>query len=255
MVESDCSCLYLDELPPGKSWTDPDVRDDLGKQRDPALCGKADIYLRRRGQVPTGATEVLVEQWATTPTGYVYPTSPSNNFRWPKLLDATETLAIDGGKGILELHPCAGSGMRTFRFVPPGLFPQRIDPVEFGTQQFQEFFLDVRVLPYDDYSGIDSKHVTFEVIYREIFRYYYLILPAMSEYLDMHDRTIWEAPAAAHYVLRMTDPALWGHYNYMPRTRDLSRCRRKLLRTFCGNVIRKFEPPTSAPGSDRGSKT
>jgi hypothetical protein len=243
MVESDCSCMYLDELPPGMSWTDPAVREELDEQPYAALRGKADIYLRRRGHVPAGVTDVLVEQWVTTPTGYIDPPSPTRNFRWPQKLSVTETLSIDQGKAEMILRPGPGSGMRTFRFVPPGLFPRQIDPEVFARQQFQEFFLDVRVLPYDDYDQIDRRHVTFELIYQEIFRYYYLILPAMSEYLDMADRTIWEAPTAAHYVMRMTSPHLWGHYNYMPRTRDLSRYRRDLLWKFCQNVIDRFEPP------------
>jgi hypothetical protein len=217
------------------------VRTELDDQPCAALRGKADLYLRRRGQVPAGITDVQVEQWVTTPTGYVDPPPTGSGFQWPKLLHGTETIAIEGGKHVFVPQPRDGPGMRTFRLVPPALFPQNIDPQTFGEQQFQEFFLDVRVLPYDDYSGVEFQKPTFDVIYREIFRYYYLVLPAMSEYLDMKDPTIWEAPAAAHYVMRMTDARLWGHYNYMPRTRDLSKYRRELLWRFCQNVIDRFE--------------
>ena len=102
---------------------------------------------------------------------------------------------------------------------------------------FQEFFAELRVLPYDDYSAVADADLTFPFIYEEIFRYYYLILPAMSERLDMSDPTVWQSPTAARYVLRMIDERLWSYYNYMPRTRDLSTYRRQLLRRFCNKVL------------------
>ena len=37
----------------------------------------------------------------------------------------------------------------------------------------------------------------------------------------------------------MIDKRLWNHYDYMPRTRDLSRCRRELLQRFCKKILAK----------------
>jgi hypothetical protein len=233
MVESDCSCNYLDELPPGQTWDDAAVRAELAKQPDPALRGEIELYILRRGKPPTGPTRILVEQWKTTPTGFIDQYSV---YRYPLLL-GSETLTITGEKGSHRLRPADGSGMRTFRFVPPGLWPQPIDAVTFADLQFQEFFVDVRVLPYDDYSAVRPDQLTWERIYEEVFRYYYLILPAMSEYLDLKDPSIWQTPTSARYVMRMTDPKLWGYYNYMPRTRDLSKYRRDLLWRFCCRVL------------------
>lgn len=235
MVESDCTCNYLDELPPGKTWDDDDVRKELAAQPSLALRGEVDLHIRRRGKAPAAPTAIRVEQWRTTPTGFP---SQYGVYRYPLLL-GTETLTLNGTTGTLRLRPVEGAGMRLFRLVPPGLWPQHIDPATLAALQFQEFFVDVRVLPYDDYGHLTAEQLTWERIYDEVFRYYYLILPAMSEYLDLKDPTIWQTPTAARYVMRMTDPQLWDYYNYMPRTRDLSKYRRELLWRFCCRVLKE----------------
>ncbi len=235
MVESDCTCNYLDELPAGKTWDDKEVRDELANQPSPALRGEVDLHIRRRGKKPTGSTPIQVEQWKTTPTGFA---EQYGVYRYPILL-GTETVVLNGATGKLRLRPSEGAGMRMFRLVPPGLWPQHIDPATLAVLQFQEFFVDVRILPYDDYSHLTPEQLTGERIYEEVFRYYYLILPAMSEYLDLKDPAIWQTPTAARYVMRMTDPQLWDYYNYMPRTRDLSKYRRELLWRFCCQVLKE----------------
>jgi hypothetical protein len=233
MVASDQGCAYLDELPPGGQWDDPAVRAELARAPDPALGGEIDLFLRYRGRVPSGRTALQVEQWKETPTGF---TNQYGVYRFPVLL-ATETVSVTGGQGRYRLTPLEKSGLRLYRLVPPDNFPQQIAPDTLANLAFQEFFIELRVLPFDDYSKIQPADVTFTLIYNEIFRYYNLIVPAMSERLDLADPTVWASPTAANYVLRMIDERLWGYYNYMPRTRDLSKYRRALLRQFCENVL------------------
>ena len=121
---------------------------------------------------------------------------------------------------------------------------------------FQEFFVDLRVLPYDDYGRIPREDLTWDLLYEEVFRYYHLIMPAMSRRLDLKDPTIWETPTAASYLLRMTQPRLWGYYDYMPRTRDLSKYRRELLHRFCRKVIEeRGGPANTRHGAGRAGKT
>jgi hypothetical protein len=158
------------------------------------------------------------------------------------VLLSTEMIAVAGGQSTYRLRP-AGPGLRLFRLVPQGLWPQTIDPMTLANLEFQEYFVEVRVLPYDDYSKITKDQLTWELIYAEIFRYYHLILPAMSKRLDMSDPTVWQTPTAARYVMRMTDRDLWGYYNYMPRTRDLSKYRRELLWRFCLEVLAAHDVP------------
>ena len=243
MVASDQGCNYLDELPPGQQWEDPAVRAALAKAPDPALRGEIDLFLRYRGRVPKGRTAIRVEQWKETPTGFI---DQYGVYRYPVLL-STDTVSLTGGRGHYRLAPTEKSGLRIYRFVPPDNFPQAIAPDTLANLAFQEFYVELRVLPFDDYSTIAPADVTFDVIYKEIFRYYNLIVPAMSERLNLADPAVWASPTAANYVLRMIDERLWGYYNYMPRTRDLSKYRRALLRQFCENVLAANRVADSAP--------
>lgn len=247
MVVADSVCNYLDDLPPGVSWDDAKVRSRLASAPSQALRGEVQVFALRRGR-PVDSLEMVVEQWRLTPTG-----TPNQYglYKYPALL-GKESLKIAGGRGVFRLRP-AGAGLRRFRFVTPGLFPQEIAPRTLAQLAFQEFFVEVRVLPYDDYSAIRDDELTFDLIYQEIFRYYHLITPAMSVRLDMSDPTIWSTPTAALYVLRMIDPRLWDHYEYMPRTRDLSCYRRELLARFCRSVLKGHDIPieNETPGYPR----
>jgi hypothetical protein len=244
MVTSDSGCNYLDELEPGQTWEDPLVRQRLAEQQYAPLSGDIDVYVRHRGKVPAGRTALRVEQWRETPTGLI---NEYGVYRYPTLLQ-TDTITIKGGVGSYRLTPVQGPGLRLFRFVGPGNYPQDISPNTLAQLAFQEFFVELRVLPFDDYSQLRDEDITFDLIYDEIFRYYNLVLPAMTERLDLADAAIWQTPTAAHYVLRMIHEKLWGYYNYMPRTRDLSRYRRDLLRRFCAKVLAGNAGPGRTPG-------
>jgi hypothetical protein len=255
MLVADSLCNYLDELPPGETWDDAPVRQRLAQERSKALRGETPVFARRRGRIPLEHIEVVVEQWRLTPTGspneygvYKWRLTPTGSpnvygvYKYPTLL-GKESLVLENGRGVFRLRPTAGPGLRRYRFVPASLWPQEIAPRTLAALAFHEFFVEVRVLPYDDYSAITDDQLNFTVIYREIFRYYHLVLPAMSVRLDMSDPTIWGTPTAAQYILRMIDPSLWDHYEYMPRTRDLSRYRRDLLARFCRDVLTAHDVP------------
>ncbi len=69
MVACNSTCNYLDELPPGQGWDDPEVRERLAREPSKALRGEIQVYAKRRGKVPLGNTQLLIEQWKLTPTG------------------------------------------------------------------------------------------------------------------------------------------------------------------------------------------
>jgi hypothetical protein len=246
MIASDCACNYLDELPPGKSWDDADVRKELADEPFLALRGEVSLFLLRRGKVPEGTTPVAAEQWRITPTGFP---NEYGVYRYPILL-GTETIPVAGYRSLFRLRPADGPGLRLYRLVPQGVWPPTIAPATLANLEFQEYLVEVRVLPYDDYSAVTREQLTWDLIYEEIFRYYALILPAMSKRLDMHDPAIWRTPTAARYVMRMIDRRLWGYYNYMPRTRDLSKYRRELLWRFCRKVLEDQNVPPGLLGPE-----
>lgn len=235
MIAADSSCNYLDDLAPGESWDDEAVRTRLMAEPSQALRGEVTIHARRRGHIPFGATDLVVEQWRLTPTG---EPNQYGLYKFPKLL-GTEQCVLEYGVGKLRLRPLNGPGLRRFRFVPSGTWPNPITPRSLAELAFKEFFVEVRVLPYVDFSQLATEAITFSLIYKEVFRYYHLILPAMSLRLDMSDASVWETPTAAQYTLRVLDPRLWDHYDYMPRTRDLCKGRRDLLIRFFRRVLER----------------
>jgi hypothetical protein len=232
-IATDCNCLYLDELPPDRCWSDQAVQRELEAQPDPALTGRFDLQLRQRGHEPPASVTVRVEEWRETPTGLA---SNFGAYRLPILLRSFEIDVQHGGHELV-LRPSEGTGLRIFRFVPEGSWPQEISADRLARVTLQESIVQLRILPYDDYSHIREEELTADRIFHEIFRYYHLITPAMSQALDLSDSTIWQLPSAARYVLLTTSTEMWSSWQFMPRTRDLSRSRRELLQRFCRSIL------------------
>jgi hypothetical protein len=231
MLASDCSCNYLDELAPDRSWRDQDVRDELEQMPHPALRGNVDLWLLRRGQRPTRRVTVKVEEWRQTPTG----SDRYGEYRYPALLSRRELRMRH--RESFELAPSPGAGLRMYRFVPEHDWPQDVSERDIAQRAIRESLVELRVLPYDDYSHVRDDELTLELIYRTVFRYYHLVTPAMSQAMDLSDASIWQMPSAARYVLLTTSQELWGSWQYMPRTRDLSCSRRELLQRFCRAIL------------------
>jgi hypothetical protein len=80
--------------------------------------------------------------------------------------------------------------------------------------------------------------LTFDVVYQKVLRTYYLLYPAMNKQaFPLNDETQVTSNAGA--ILRVTEPEKWMSIHYMPRTRDMSASRRKLLRAWCHKVSKK----------------
>ena len=129
-----------------------------------------------------------------------------------------------------------------FRYVVPGQWQQDMDGANLAKLAFQEDYTFLRILPHDAdaaAAAASNEPIDYATIYKHVFRYYALILPAMSKRLQMsaNSADLWTSPTAARYLLRTTSPDLWNHWAYMPRTRDLSKTRRDLLRRFCLQII------------------
>ncbi len=234
MLASDCTCNYLDELAPGQRWSDENVRAELHGQPHAALRGKVDLFLLRRGKPPAKPVSISVEEWRQTPTGFP---GKYGVYRYPALLQRRK-LSMQA-RADFELQPSQGSGLRVYRFVPERNWPQDIDERSIANDAIRESIVELRVLPYEDFQHVREDELSFELIYQKIFRYYDLITPAMSEAMDLKDASIWQMAAAARYVLLTSSLDLWSSWQFMPRTRDLSRARRELLHRFCEAVLHR----------------
>lgn len=110
--------------------------------------------------------------------------------------------------------------------------------------------ISVRILPNKDYSQyyVDAKaadpvgnaQLTWDVVYAEVLRTYYLLYPAMNQYIKLNSEDAVSAAASA--ILYVTEMSNWMTSGYMPRTRDMSATRKQLLRAWC----HKVSPPPSS---------
>lgn len=102
--------------------------------------------------------------------------------------------------------------------------------------------ISLRVLPNDeDFSSyyvdpsvedpIANDLLTFAVLYEKVLRTYYLLYPVMIPFVQLNcEQSVRQN---AKHILRTTEPSLWMSNDYMPRTRDMSASRLKLLRAWC----------------------
>ncbi|HEX9983273.1 MAG TPA: hypothetical protein VGF69_08415 [Thermoanaerobaculia bacterium] len=91
---------------------------------------------------------------------------------------------------------------------------------------------------------VGNAALTFAVVYQNVLRTYYLLFPAMNQYVQLNEEA--SVAAAAAQILTATDPANWMEPSFMPRTRDLSQSRRTLLQAWC-----RMQPPAPRSRPDR----
>jgi len=93
------------------------------------------------------------------------------------------------------------------------------------------FYNSFRVLPNDNYDNIPDSQITWDLVYREVMRFYYLIYPGMFARLDLQNEST--ARSFASVIRAFTAKNTWDSTSYMPVTRELSDGKRKLLQRWC----------------------
>jgi len=94
------------------------------------------------------------------------------------------------------------------------------------------FYNIFRVLPADNFDDIPNEQVTWDLVYQNVIRYFYLIYPAMFVRLAFQNEQV--AQRNASNIAQLIDESLWDNTSYMPVSRDLSDGKRKLLQRWCG---------------------
>jgi hypothetical protein len=126
-----------------------------------------------------------------------------------------------------------------------------IPPTSYGTFMYPPYItnypaISLRILPnYVDFSQyyidpnekepVGNNLLTFDVVYQNVLRTYYLLYPAMNQIFPLNSEAAVTAAAAG--ILARTELSLWMTSGYMPRTRDMSYSRRTLLRAWCRKVL------------------
>jgi len=216
-------------------YAEQNQHDDLFLNQGTAEKATVSVYHRGR---PLGAGEcppINVWQYRTVPIqkpGDVQ--SLATNFQ------PGQPLKVDTSQ--------PGNFLFTFSIGQPPGFP----PQNYGQFMFPPFLtnapsISLRILPNDEDFGkyydqnakakepVGNDQLTFDVVYQKVLRVYYLLYPAMNKIFPLNSE---EAVAAnAQGILDRTDPAIWMSAGYMPRTRDMSKSRRTLLRAWCHKVI------------------
>jgi len=138
-------------------------------------------------------------------------------------------------------------GNRVYTVTLPGAPPPPDAYGDFQGQLMTAPLVCLRILPNDrDYSAyfdatqpqpVGTAALTFEVLYEEVLRNYYLLYPAMSQRVPLNDPSYWADPQMAIAMLQRTQVSWWMRPEYMPRTRDLSVSRRTLLQAWCRKIM------------------
>jgi hypothetical protein len=171
---------------------------------------------------------------------WMYDTTPNQD-------PGNATLLLEGYKAGQSISiPVPQPGNRLITAVPSLAPPPPSSYANFAMAT--EPILNIRILPNGkDYSQyyVDPKaampvgnaSLTFDVIYDEVLRNYYLLYPAMNKHVPLNDPAFWADPAMAGNLAQRIMLENWGNSVAMPRTRDLSQSRRTLLLAWCMKII------------------
>jgi hypothetical protein len=222
LIASDQSCVFGEQNPTPGSTTNRFMNDGPTE-------GPATIRVFSKGRELTSAKEgpgVTVWEYDTTPNQVAPP-----GRQLPGTLAPGQPLVV----------PCTGKGNRLYTFILPW---QPVPPNGNGVNLMTCPMINLRLLPNDtDYSEyyvdptvsqpVGNAKLTFDVIFREVLRNYYLLYPAMSRIVPLNDPDQWSDPEMARRLMQRTQKDWFARAEYMPRTRDLSDSRRRLLHAWC----------------------
>lgn len=176
------------------------------------------LHVTRRGAAPTAPVTVQLRQ-------YFNPSGKSSSGPIPnteRALSHPDSVVTDA-QGYAEFTVKALRPMLGFVHVSIDSFNEEPTP-EYGC------LVNFRALPADDYSHLHEDAITFALVYEEVLRYYHLVYPVMRKHLALNDEEALTASAEA--MLERIDAEAWKSWKYMPRTREMSAGKRKLLRRW-----------------------
>jgi hypothetical protein len=103
------------------------------------------------------------------------------------------------------------------------------------------YYMVMRTYCDDDYSGIpDDQKFTWDFVYKEVLRYYYIVFPAMSTHLPLNNEKLISKQVYGAVLERVSDEYK-NTTLLMPMTRDMSPGKTKLLTDYL-NYINPKEP-------------
>ncbi|WP_329109731.1 hypothetical protein OG792_13050 [Micromonospora sp. NBC_01699] len=202
--------------------------------------GTAALRVFRKGEPITEPLTLTVQLWRDTQTP-----GRANSVN-PLVLTATSigeekirefTLEVPAGGRVEVPIEVDAAACYKLRYLPPDTHADRDNPA-----WAVEYFSTVRALPYDDYSGIPDDQLTFELVYREVFRYYALLYPIMGAIIPWGPVNVPNDPdRVTHFaalMLDVIDESRRGTALEMPITRELSAGKRALVQRWCRRELK-----------------
>ena len=234
LIASDQACIFAEQGGAGsttQSFTNDGTAD-----------GPATIRVFQKGVELAPAQCPAITVWE-------YDTTPNND------PGSVVQRATDYGPGQPLTADVSAPGNRLFTFTLPGQDPPPASYRDFGVTTSP--MINLRILPNEDYSRyfvdpaqdppVGNASLTWDVLYAHVFRNYYLLYPAMSKIVPLNQESAWNTPAMAQTLMDRVARSAWPTLQYMPRTRDLSASRRRLVQGWCMAVI--SGGGTSSPSS------
>lgn len=233
LIVSDQSTVYAEQDPSGGNQTTFLYQDDTPVE--------ISFNIYKKGVRLTAADSDSFALW-------VYDTTPNQD-------PGTATPLMANYKAGQSISlPVGSAGNRLITAVPSSYPPPPSSYANFPMNYAP--IINIRILPNDkDYSQyyvdpnaaqpVGNALLTFDVIYDEVLRNYYLLYPAMSLRVPLNDPQYWDDPEMARRMATRISMPMWCTAEAMPRTRDLSDTRRTLLTAWCLKIIQAGTNPVS----------
>lgn len=203
----------------------------------------ASVSVFRRGQELSAGDcpPITVWQYSSVPLqapGNAVPISTSYKPGQPIIVDTSQpgnflfTFSVNGDGG----PPPAGYPPQSYNtFMNPPYVTNspsmslRILP---NSEDFSQYYVD----PSAE-EPVANGTLTFEALYEKVLRTYYLLYPVMIPYVKLNSEQ--DVAKHAQDIIDTTERSLWMSIHYMPRTRDMSASRTRLLRAWCLKALQK----------------
>ncbi|MDF1697290.1 MAG: hypothetical protein P1U56_15715 [Saprospiraceae bacterium] len=238
-IASDQNCIFAEQVnKPGSMETlfindtnEPCASDGSGIGIQPENCVFEILQRGNKITDPNQLPQLELQVFDTTPNQDVGAKGPVETIENPVPGDPL-SFGVDSHGNRLAYFAINGKTANTYNDV----------------NLMNEYYICMRILPNDvDYSSyyedpsatekVGNYSLTFEVMYQAVLRNYYLLYPAMSEYVPLNNKNYWNTPDMARRLKARTGKDMWGCHAYMPRSRDLSDSRRELIEAWCNKII------------------
>jgi hypothetical protein len=176
-----------------------------------------------RGGVPASPVRLRIQQRFNPEKATSAPVPKAQ-----RAMEHPDTVETDG-QGIARITVKARAPMLGFLHCFVDGQPEAPSPTRGCLVNFRAF-------AEDNYDHIQDAELNFPLIYQEVLRYYHVVYPAMTRHFSLADEG--DVIANADGIRGVMAPAMHDKWAYMPRTREMSAGKRKLLFRWLDIVAR-----------------